>query len=112
MKKDLKVYVDDMLDAILSIERYVGTMDEATFSGKDYMQDAVMRQLAIIGEAARQVPEETRAMQPTIPWRKIIDFRNVIIHEYSGVSMGRVWRIIVNDLPYLKDQIVFLRQKV
>lgn len=110
MKKDARVYIDDMLDAIAAIERYVTGMDEIKFSQTDYIQDAVIRQLAIIGEAARNVSEEVRKQQVDVPWRKIVDFRNVIIHEYSGVSLGRVWQIIVRELSVLKDQLTKLRK--
>ena len=87
-------------------------MDETKFSQTDYIQDAVIRQLAIVGEAARNVPPDIQAKQPDIPWRKIADFRNVIIHEYSGVSLGRVWRIIIDDVPILEDQLIALRKAI
>lgn len=109
MKKDATVYIDDMVDAMAAIERYVAGMDETKFSQTDYIQDAVIRQLAIIGEAARNVPEDIRKIAPLIPWRKIVDFRNVIIHEYSGVSLGRVWQIIVKELSDLKSQLTALK---
>lgn len=112
MKKDSTIYIDDMLEAIDAINRYTSGMDEIKFSQTDYIQDAVIRQLAIIGEAARNVPSDVQAKQPNIPWRKIVDFRNVIIHEYSGVSLGRVWRIIADDVPILKDQLVLLRKVI
>lgn len=111
MKKDAGIYVDDMLEAIVAIERYVFGMDEVKFSQTDYIQDAVIRQLAIIGEAARNMPKDVRGLQPDIPWRKIVDFRNVIIHEYSGVSLGTVWQII-KELSILKDKLTALRKKL
>jgi len=110
MKKDIRIYIDDMLDAIAAIEKYVSGIDEIKFSQTDYIQDAVIRQLAIIGEAARNVPDEVRKQEPDIPWRKIVDFRNVIIHEYSGISLGRVWQIIVRELSHLKRQLTALKQ--
>lgn len=71
MKKDVSVYIDDMLEAISAIERYVAGMDEVKFSQKDYIQDAVIRQLAIIGEAAKKIPEELRKKQSDIPWSQL-----------------------------------------
>ena len=112
MKKDATIYIDDMIEAIGAINRYISGMDETKFSQTDYIQDAVIRQLAIVGEAARNVPPDIQAKQPDIPWRKIADFRNVIIHEYSGVSLGRVWRIIIDDVPILEDQLIALRKAI
>lgn len=110
MKKDVTIYIDDILEAIDAIERYVKDMDEVVFSQKDYMQDAVIRQLAIIGEAARNIPDEVKQKQIDIPWRKISDFRNVLIHEYSGISLGTVWEIVVGDLPILREQLLSLKK--
>ena len=112
MKKDVTIYVDDMLEAIDAIERYVGGMDEVVFSQKDFMQDAVIRQLAIIGEASRHIPQEDMNKAPEIPWRKISDFRNVLIHEYSGISLGTVWQIVVAQLPILKQQLLTLKTRL
>lgn len=112
MKKDPIIYIDDMLEAIEAIRRYVSGMDEVKFSQTDYMQDAVIRQLSIIGEAGRNIPAEIQAKQPDIPWRKIVNFRNVIIHEYSGVSLGLVWQIVIKDMPVLKNQLTSLRNVI
>ena len=110
--KDPAIYIDDMLEAIDAINRYTSGMDEVKFSQTDYIQDAVIRQLAIIGEAARNVPLDIQAKQPDVPWRKMVDFRNVIIHEYSGITLGRVWQIMRRDVPVLKKQLADLLTKL
>lgn len=110
MKKDPQIYIQDMLDAIAAIKRYIADLDEVSFSEKDYMQDAVIRQLAIIGEAAAHIPEDVQEKQSDIPWRKIKDFRNVIIHEYSGVSLGTVWQIAASQLDTLEQQLQTLKR--
>lgn len=110
MKKDPLIYIQDMLDAITAIKRYVADMDEIKFSQTDYMQDAVVRQLAIIGEAATHVPKEVQNTHSGIPWRKIKDFRNVIVHEYSGVSLGTVWQIVFGELDRLQTQLLKIQK--
>lgn len=112
MKKDPTIYIDDMLEAIALIEQYLTDTNEKEFSRDSEKQDAVIHRLMIIGEAAQRVSSDVRAKQPDIPWRKIVDFRNVIIHEYSGVSLGRVWRILADDVPILKNQLLMLRKKI
>lgn len=112
MKKDPRIYIQDMLDAIAAIKRYVAGMNEVQFSQTDYMQDAVIRQLAIIGEAATHVPEDVQSIAPNVPWRKMKDFRNVVIHEYSGVSMNTVWQIISGELDALATQLTTLQQHI
>lgn len=65
----------------------------------------------IIGEAATHLPEEIRALSPETQWRAIVAFRNVAIHEYSGVSLGTVWEIVQKELPILKIQLLSLKEK-
>ena len=67
--------------------------------------DAVVRRMEIIGEAARNVPQDLKNTASDIQWQKIIDFRNVLIHEYFGVDLGVVWSIVKDDLPTLKQQL-------
>jgi len=69
------------------------------------LQDSIIRRLEVIGEAVRQVPEEFKKEHPDIPWRDIGDFRNVLVHEYFGLKIDRVWNVIHKDLPKLKERI-------
>ena len=102
MKKIPHVYLDDMIEAIDLVEQYVQSISEEVFSRDTKLQDAVIRRLSIIGEAARKLPDDVRSLALDIPWKTIIGFRNVAIHEYAGVHMGRVWHITVRELPMLK----------
>ncbi len=112
MKKDLLLFINDMFDAIILVEQYTSGMNEEEFSRDTEKQDAVIHRLMIIGEAATHIPEDIRSLSPETQWRAIVAFRNVAIHEYSGVSLGRVWEIVQQELPILKIQLTALKGAV
>ncbi len=101
-----------MIDAITRIEEYTNGVDEEAFSQDKELQDAVVYRLATIGETARNVSEDIKGRHPDIPWRDIIGFCNVIIHEYSGVSLDTVWQIVKKDLPQLKQKMLLLSSRL
>jgi len=90
MKRDARVYIEDILEAITKIEEYMRevTSDEE-FYNNTQIQDAVLRRLEIIGEAVKNIPEEFRDRYPDIPWKQIAGMRDILIHEYSGVNPVR-----------------------
>jgi len=104
MKDDL-VYVHHIRDAIAQIEKYVKHMTYKKFGRSRMVQDAVVRQVTIIGEAARNLSPEFRQNHPEIPWAKVIGMRNVLVHDYFGIDIGEVWRVTQDDLPALKKQV-------
>ncbi|OGY16321.1 MAG: hypothetical protein A2784_01345 [Candidatus Chisholmbacteria bacterium RIFCSPHIGHO2_01_FULL_48_12] len=112
MNKNILLYLNDILESIALVEQYVSGVKEEDFSRDKEKQDSVIRRLMIIGEAATRVPKEIRALSPDTQWRAIIGFRNVVIHEYAGVSMGRVWEIVEQELPPLKSQLTTLLSAV
>ena len=112
MNKLVSVYLDDILEAIDLVTQYVQNISEVEFSRDIQLQDSVIRRLVIIGEAACKIPEDVRTMAPDVPWRTIIGFRNVAIHDYASVHMGRVWEIIQTELPILKKHIARLQAKI
>jgi len=101
-------YIEDMLEAIDLIQTYLKKVQEDAFMQSSKIQDAVIRRLTIIGEAASKVPKDIRDQWPDIPWVTIVAFRNVAIHEYPHVSMANVWSIYRDDLPPLKVQLTKL----
>ena len=96
------VYLSHMRDAIAKIERFLAGTDYETFTGDDMMIDAVIRELEIIGEAARNLSASFIEEHPDIPWSRIKRMRNVLIHEYFGVSLKVVWDTSLSNLPQLK----------
>ena len=103
MKRDL-VYLRHMLDAMLKIASYVSVGREI-FAQESHWQDAVIRQLEIIGEATKRLSEKTRSRHPEIPWRRIAGMRDVLIHDYMGVDLTAVWEVTQKEIPRLKDGI-------
>lgn len=105
MKRDIGLYLDDILESIEKIEEYTQGLTEEQFSRNIETQDAVLRRLAIIGEAVKHLPEDLKEKHKQIPWKQIAGARDIFIHEYFGVKMERIWKTIKEDLPELKKVI-------
>ena len=105
MKRDDTVYLRHILDAITLIKLYTKGMSENQFLGNSMAHDAVVRQIEIIGEAARNISEEFQQKYPRLPWTKMIGIRNKIIHEYFNVNYAIVWDTVKGDLPILEKSI-------
>ncbi len=110
--KDTRVLIDDILESIRKIERYVGHTSAAEFLADGEMQDAVIRRLAIIGEAAKNFPSALQQKYPPVPWKKIAGMRNILIHEYSEVDAQRVWDTIQKDIPDLRKKMEEIRHGI
>jgi len=111
-KRNVRFLLGDILASIVKIERYVGTMDQRQFLDDEKTIDAVVRNIEIIGEATRQLPEEFSAQHPYIPWHQMAGLRNRIVHEYFGLDLEIVWTIIEHHLPLLQNQIQLLFDQV
>ena len=105
MTRDMRPYIQDILESIEAIEEYVQFTTEEQFYRNRQVQDAVLRRLEIIGEAVKNLDEDFKNRYPEIPWKKIAGLRDVLIHEYFGVSLKRIWRVIKIDLVDLKFKI-------
>ena len=103
-ERDERLYLSDLLGAIDKILAYTAD-GQAQFFGDAKTQDAVVRNLEVIGEAVRGVSRETREAHPELPWREIAGTRDRIIHGYFNVSLKVVWDIVSNDLPGLRDAV-------
>ncbi len=105
-------YLGHVLKAIERIDRYTQAMDEVGFLNSDLVQDAVIRNIEIIGEAAnniQRVDPEFAAHYSNIPWQVMYTMRNRVSHGYDKVDLEIVWRTIQGDLPALRAQIMALR---
>ena len=114
MKKDknIKVYLNDIQDCILKIEEYLEGYSEERFYEDYEKQDSVLRRLEIIGEAVKQLPDGIKEKYPKIPWKDIAGTRAILIHEYSGVNMRRIWKTVKKDIPELKKNVEGMLDKI
>lgn len=110
MSRDPRLYIEDILEACQKIIRFTTSMDMADFIQDERTYDAVIRNLEIIGEAARNIPVEIQAQWPQINWREITAMRNVVAHEYFGIKDEIIWDMIQKEVPALLKDIIFLLQ--
>jgi uncharacterized protein with HEPN domain len=104
-RRDLRLYLQDILDSIAKIEDYTGGVSEVEFLQNTQIQDATIRRLAIMGEAVKHLPKRLRDHYPEVPWRQIAGARDVLIHDYAGVTMQDIWKVIQEDLPGLQSNV-------
>jgi uncharacterized protein with HEPN domain len=103
MRRDYRLYIDDILQSIDRVERYTKGMDHDIFASDEKTVDAVVRNLEVIGEAARNIPDSAREKAPEVDWRKIVALRNILAHEYFGINTHIVWDIVQTKLGPLRD---------
>jgi len=107
MTKDPRVYLAHILECIQKIERFTAK-GKNSFLQEAMIQDAVLRNFEVIGEAAKRLEDPYRQAHPEIPWRALAGLRDALIHQYEGIDLERVWAIVENDLPGLKRVIASL----
>ena len=105
MKRDNTVYLHHILDAILYIESYTQDITEEEFMINHLIQDGVIRQLEIIGEAVKSLSDNIRSKYNNVPWQDVAGMRDVLIHHYFGVDLDEIWLTLKNDIPELKKNI-------
>ena len=100
-ERDWRFYVDDMIGCAEKVVTYTMGLDQARFAGSGLNYDATLRNLELIGEAARHIPDAVRETYPDIPWRQLVATRNRLIHGYLGIDNDVLWSIIEDDIPPL-----------
>jgi len=112
MEKSNKVYLEDIIQAIkLILEDYVSGINFDEFDKDKKTQDAVIRQIAIIGEAIGKLDKDFIENHPELPGKEAVAMRNVLVHDYDWVDTEEVWRTIEQDLPKLKETIEKILQE-
>jgi len=97
--RHFRLYIEDIELSMTRILEYVEGMDFLKFKQSYITVDAVVRNFEIIGEAAKNVPDEIKDKYQEIPWKKMYGLRNLISHEYFGIDYEMIWEIITKDLP-------------
>src|SRR3989344_6862956 len=110
MKRRLILFIEDILESIKLIEKYIGNISKENLGNNQKLKDSIVRRLEIIGEAVKNIPDSFREKYPEVPWKKIAGFRDVIIHGYFSIDFDAVWSIIKDDLPILKKQILKVKE--
>ena len=106
MIRDDQVYLAHIRDALQQISAYTESMDHVAFHGNRMVQDAVIRQFEIVGEATKNLSDSFRECHPFMPWKDLAGFRDKLIHQYFGVDLTTVWRSVVDDVPVLLDELL------
>ncbi len=109
--RDWKLRIRDILDCISKIDRYTDGMGLAEFEADEKTIDAVVRNIEVIGEAATHIPDEIQAGYPDLPWPEMRAMRNILAHEYFGVSLPIIWQTIQDNLPPLAEPLEEILRK-
>lgn len=102
--RDDRLYLDQILERIEMTETFTADGRD-TFLHSQLIQEAVIRNFEVMGEAVRRLSEQTQQDYPHVPWQRIRGFRNFLIHDYDAIDLHRVWNIVEHALPVLKPQI-------
>lgn len=105
MQKDPLIFIEHILDCISNIKNYTKGFDEEDFLRNKLIQDAVIRNFEIIGEATKHLNSTFREKYPNIEWKKIAGMRDKLIHDYMGVDLWAVWGVVEDLLPNLEQDI-------
>ena len=110
MKRDETLFLEDILDSINAIEEFSKNMDKKELISSRLKQNAIIREIEIIGEAAKNISKTIKNKYPEIELKKIVGTRDIIIHAYFGIDFNAVWDIIKKDLPDLKTKILKIKE--
>ncbi len=109
--KNYLFFLEYVAASIDNIEAFVKDVNKQSFLTNVEKQSAIIRQIEIIGESVKNIPKEFRDKHPLIEWDKIAGMRDKIIHNYFGVDLDLVWKVVKNDIPNLKIQISEILKK-
>lgn len=105
MQRSPKAFLNDILDAIRKIEKYTRNLTFEGLKENELLIDGVVRNLEIIGEAVKNIPDDIKTRHPDIEWKKIAGLRDILIHAYFGIDLEILWDIKENKIPELKEKV-------
>ena len=105
-KRTVKLFLEDINEFISLIEKYIDGLEYKEFSKNQMVIDAVLRNLELIGEASKNIPEEIKSRFPNLPWPEMIGLRNIAAHGYFKIDLEIIWDIITKDIPESKKQLI------
>lgn len=109
MSRDPNLFVDDTIAACEKILRYVARRPQSVFESDEQAFDAVLKNLEVIGEAAKRLPDDLKNSHSEIAWRDISGLRDIVVHEYFGLDLDIVWDVVEHRVPILLSQLRGLR---
>ena len=112
MKRGLRLFIEDILESIKLIEKYIRNISKENLDNNQKLKDSIVRRLEIIGEAVKNIPDNFRKKYPDVPWRKIAGLRDIIIHTYFNIDLDITWDIIKKDLPDLKEKMLRIKSEL
>lgn len=112
MKADFILRLRDIRESLSLIEEYASPLTEADFLASRVLQDAIVRRLEIVGEAAKHVPQAIRDGYPAVPWRDMAGMRDVLIHRYAQVDLGMVWDTVRAFVPAVRAEVERMLEKL
>ena len=112
MKDDTLIFIEHILESIKIIEDYSKRLTKEKLVKDQKIQDAIIKRIEIIGEAAKNISDSFRKKYPHVDWKDIIGTRDVLIHHYFGVDLNIVWDIVKKDLPKLKENLEKIKKDI
>ncbi len=112
MKRELGLFIEDILESVKLIEKYIGSTSKEGFGNNQKLKDSIIRRLEIIGEAVKNIPNDFKEKYPEVPWKKIAGLRDIIIHTYFNIDLDITWEIVKKDLPDLKEKILKIKKEL
>ena len=102
MKREFRLYLDDILESLVLIEEFTADMDFEQFFADEKTKNAVVKRIEIIGEATKNIPKNIRDKYPNLPWKQMARMRDKLSHEYFGIRYDIVWKVVKKRLPEIK----------